>query len=120
MSEPSPEEPSLVAFPSDAITLGQMRRHEPELFTLGAISKRSDCDAFATHWWERVLAENAVANAEGRQLPHPDVDREHVVTELLHEAYADYGLSRGIHETRRIVEQFEKDAVGKAKSQHGR
>lgn len=117
MSEDVPKDVSSIAFPSDAITLGQMRKQEPGLFTDNALqsTKLLDCDAVATHWWERVLAENAIARAAGRSLPHPDVDRTHVVNDLLHEAYEMYGLSKGIHETGQMVQRFEQDAVRQVK-----
>ncbi|MDX2199505.1 MAG: hypothetical protein SF069_11115 [Phycisphaerae bacterium] len=105
-----------LTLPSDRITLGQMASAEPDLFCRAAVVSPDvlDCDAFATRSFELILAEKAVAAATGRPDPYPQHERRYIIEELLHEAYLHYGLSSGIHETRRLAHGIETLATKRA------
>jgi hypothetical protein len=115
-------DPAAITFPSDAITLGQMRRHDPEAFSSFSrlMNARADeIDAIGTHGMELVLAESAFARAAGVSDPHAQHWQEEYRS-LLNDAYKEYGLSTGIQQTRQLVREFEAQAARQAENLRGR
>lgn len=115
-------DPTAIAFPSGAITLDQMRRHDPEAFsTFSRLmdARADDIDAIGTHCMELALAESAFARAAGISDPH----HQHWQKEyrsLLNDAYKEYGLSTGMQQTRQLVRDFEAQAIRQAEKVRGR
>ena len=114
-------DPTSMKFPTDSITLGQMRAHEPNLFNSAALDKlrATGCDAIATHRLELRLAEQAVALAVGSSTQRPNDDRRDLV-EMLNRAYKVYGVSSGIQQTWQLVRDFEAEAVRQAHMRVGK
>jgi hypothetical protein len=104
-----------IAFPTDAITLGVMRRREPHLFTQRGLDEDSPahCDAMSTLWIELRVAEKAFAKSAGLPDPDPDTPRTALVQDL-DKAYVEYGLSTGMAQTRELVRGFEAAAAEQA------
>ena len=124
MNDGPPPPPSLdssaIAFPMDVVTLGDMRRREPELFAGPFVmSTASNSDVLATHSIERLLAEKAFARAAGFTEPFPGESRAALVDDL-DEAYRGYGISSGIQATRELVRKFEAAAAAQAELLLGR
>lgn len=120
MSEKSPPVSqvvrSRVQFPTDRITLGVMRRVEPERFEEKALASNvlRGSQAIAMLMWECVLADKAYAAAAHVSDPHSEVSRDYVVS-VLNEAYVQYGISRGSAETMELVRRFEAMAAVQAR-----
>lgn len=114
-------DPTGIKFPSDAITLGQIRVQEPNLFCPHVLDRlhADEIDAVATHRWELRLAEKAFAEVLGLPNPLPRDDRRGVV-QMLNEAYKQYGISSGMHQTRQLVRDIEAAAVEQARKYQGR
>ncbi len=104
---------SSIEFPTDRITLGQMRRLEPGLMTSGremANQHLINADAICTMAIEQRLAKQAWAQAIGM----PGVDRlDEREDDLAHlnEIYTMYGLSSGENQTQEMVRRFETEAA---------
>ncbi len=113
-------DPAAIAFPSDAITLGRMRRHDPEVFTFDRLTdaRADSIDAVATHGLELALAESAFARAAGVSDPH-DQHWQKEYRSLLNDAYKEYGLSTGMQQTRQLVRDFEEQAARQAENLRG-
>lgn len=114
-------DPTRVKFPTDQITLGEMRRREPLLFShrnLGDI-RASSIDALATHCWEQYLAEKAFASELKAPDPHPNERRSDIIA-LLDGAYRAYGISAGFHETRQAAARIEAASHAQAKTYRSR
>lgn len=104
---------SSIEFPTDRITLGQMRLLEPGLMSSGsAMAKQPliNADAICTMAIEQRLAKQAWAQAIGMsgvdRLDERDEDLEH-----LNEIYKMYGLSSGENQTQEMVRRFETEAA---------
>lgn len=71
-------------YPSDRITLGAMRRHEPPIFDRAFIYEESlsSVRAIATQFWEQVLAEKAFAKSLSMPDPHPTDGRSDIARML--------------------------------------
>jgi len=109
--------PETIAFPSDRITLGQIRKRYPFLFDheTGHQYSFDYIEPVGTQGAELALAERAFAASLGLPDPHPDDTRQ----ELLHMLNADYvrwGISSGLQQTRLFVSELEASAVGQAKA----
>jgi hypothetical protein len=111
----------LIAFPTDQITIGQLRQRQPQLFTEKGIfgparkgySARGQIDAFTAMESERRLAQKAFAAAAGQPDPHPDVDRMEE-RRYLNEEYVAYGLSSGPQQTNQLIRDIESSAARQA------
>jgi hypothetical protein len=121
MTRPPSSRPKLdlstLAFPSDQVTIKELRSVQPHLFAgddpdAGAVNPA--VIVFATIAVERVLARKAFAAATGLPDPHPDEDRRELVR-MLDSDYRRYGLSRGRHHTNQLVKSFEMAAADQAK-----
>lgn len=114
-------DPTGIKFPSDAITLGQMRAREPNLFRPPVLDQlgATGIDALATHRWELRLAEKAFAEVLGLPNPLEGDDRRSVV-EMLNRAFKLFGVSSGIQQTWQLVRDFESAAAEQAREIAGR
>ncbi len=109
-----------IAFPSDQITIAQIRKEQPYMFafdTLGT-DHASNFDAINTIRCELILAEKAWASALGHSEPQPDFDRREEIA-MLNDDYVRYGLSTGIAKTRQLVRDFEKAVAEQARTAGG-
>jgi len=114
-------EPARMDFPTDRITVAQMRRKEPDLFRHKALMTQSAdaINALATHCWEQFLAEKAFASALSLTDPHPNAPREEII-DALDDGYRAYGLSGGMHETRQLARDIESAATKLAQERGGK
>jgi hypothetical protein len=105
---------SAIDFPTDRLTLGQLRRFQPEVFeTLDG--DVTDIEALPTFDLERALARKSFALALGLPDPHPDDDRQ-VSIRTLDRDYRRYSLSSGLQSTQQLVREFERAAAEQAKA----
>lgn len=108
---------SSIEFPSERITLGQLRKVEPEFLS----TDRAMIDNHMTvvHGInalriEQILARQAWAAAIG--LPDPIPFRKRATEiEYLTDVYKDYGISTGPQQTEELVRRFETEAARLAK-----
>jgi hypothetical protein len=108
-----------INFPTDSITLGTIRRHEPDMFTMDGIGgATSNVQAIATLFHEEILAEKTFAVAIGRIDPHPDMPRPFLVR-LLDGAYRAYGISSGPKQSVELVRGIERQASEQARAMKG-
>ena len=111
-------------YPSDNVTMGQLRARFPELFNGKAIySNRLSSltlDIVGTMALEQALAEKAFAKAAGLPDPDPDplVSRREAMR-MLNEDYRRYGISSGPQQTRELVRSFEAAAANQGKAARG-
>lgn len=114
-----------IRYPSDKVTVGQLRARQPELlnglsgppFTSKPISV---LDIVATMALEQKLAEKAFATAARLADPDPDplAGRGEII-DMLNEDYCRYGISSGLRQTREHVRAFEGAAANQAKAPRG-
>jgi hypothetical protein len=106
-----------IQFPSDAVTFGQMRKLQPDLFTPeGLVSGRvGDIVLLSAMYSEHQLAETAFAAALGLQDPHSQFDRRDLIL-CLNSDYLKYGISTGLQQTYQLVRDFERAAVAQAQT----
>ena len=104
---------SSIEFPTDRITLGDMRRTEPGIMlNERALLDRHpvNIDAIAAAQIEHILALKAWAAASGRSDPKPLRSRRGSI-EFLAQVYKDYGLATGRRQTEELVRRFEVEAT---------
>lgn len=112
---------SSITFPSERITLGQMRKVEPEWFSTDR--EMLDNNLVVVHGInalrvEQILARKAWAEAIG--LPDPDTFHSRATeVEYLTDIYKDYGISTGPQQTEELVRRFETEAAKLAKISAG-
>lgn len=119
--KPDPYDFSTVEFPSDRLTLGQIRRQEPEIMTSHRqMGDRhpADIDALDACRMEHILAKKVWAKVVGMPDPHPRHIRREEVDNLSH-IYKRYGISKGKLETNEIIRRFEADVERAAKLSMG-
>jgi hypothetical protein len=107
---------SNISFPSDKITIGQLRKEQPDVFTERSLyndAPARDLNAFNTILCELGLAKKAWAKALGKPEPEPNEDRLEEI-DMLNDDYVRYGLSTGIAKTRELVRTFEKAVAEQA------
>ncbi len=111
---------TVIDFPSDRITFGQIRRYEPDLLDEGNILKSdlSALDVIAIHYIEQNWARKVFAKAAGLPDPEPGMARQDTVDEL-NRAYKEYGISSGLNETRELVRRFESAAAAQGRAAGG-
>jgi hypothetical protein len=104
---------NLIPFPSDKITIGQVRREQPELFDDPLEFSRTHMDAFnigATIRDELVLVDNAFAGRQDRQAE----DERREILHRLNDDYCRYGVSSGMQQTQQLVRDMEAAAQRQA------
>lgn len=113
--DPPALDPSLLSFPTDRITLGAMRAHEPELFTRRALQaeRQVDIEGIALYSHELRLAELAFALALGQPIPDADEQRSQNLA-VVNDTYQQYGLSSGSNHTEELVRSLEREAAKQA------
>lgn len=104
-----------IDFPSDRITLGQMRRLEPRLFDAEHLRNDSAAQAegHSVYSIELRLAQDALDSALGLPASGSGFSREWWV-EVLDEAYQRYGVSSGTHQARKLVRAIESAGASQA------
>ncbi len=101
---------SKINFPTDAITFGAIRRHEP-----GNVEWKSPpeppelLEIVAIHRFEQRLAEKAFAGAIGLEDPHPRYQRAEFVDALC-DGYRSYKICKNDSEAKALAEKIEDDA----------
>lgn len=94
-----------IEFPSDRLTVRDMRRMDSHLFA--GLRPLSDVDAFditalAMCSWEHLLAHKEFARQLGLPDPDPKTSRAEIV-EILAADYEAHGLSTGTHASKELV-----------------
>lgn len=107
----------LIQFPTDRLTLRDMRRHEPELFTSDTLADLDACglEVVATHYWELVCAEKAFAHAAGVPDPHLDVSREEII-EAIEIGYRRMRITEHPGHAEKLIQAIEDAAAQQARS----
>lgn len=109
---------SKVNFPSDRITVKDMRRAQPSLLFSDRELLRFDrqlmhIEAIDTARVEHILARKAWAKALDLPDPHASHERLDLIS-FLDEGYQRYGISSGPKATLELVRQFESEAAQEA------
>ena len=102
---------SSIEFPSDRITLGQIRRMESETMTSNRrlIERHpSNIEAINACRMEHILARKAWATTVGLADPDPSYLRREEVDNLSH-IYRRYGIAGGKRETNELIRRFEAE-----------
>lgn len=110
-------DPRLIPFPSDKITLGDLRRVEHESFAWHALGNTGD-NALAICEWEATLARNAFAQALG--IKESNFQEKMDILYFVNSAYKDHRLSPGIQETRELIRRVEQAARAQAEQLLGK
>jgi hypothetical protein len=111
-SHPNPPlDPRSLRFPTDGVTLSEMRRVDPWVFDMEPAdpSRLATTTVFGAHRIEIVLAQRAFARAAGRTPSDGWGPRDDLVS-VLNCAYRSLGISRGLHQTRELVRGIETQA----------
>ena len=119
--QPAVPDFSAISFPSDRITIAQIRKEQPYMFTYDVLGEAhaGNFDALNTVRCELILAEKARASALGQPDPQPEYNRlEEIV--MLNDDYVRYGLSTGIHKTRQMIRDFEEAVAEQVRTAEGR
>ena len=101
---------SKINFPTDRLTVGQLRRMDKAAFPHGGIESRvrtarlEDAKGLYHAWVEHHAAECVFGKAAGRG-DHPS-DLVECVIEELNEFYVEMGWSSGAHQTTQLVNRF--------------
>jgi hypothetical protein len=109
--------PSRLTFPSDSVTIADIRRSRPDIAeSLSDPSiKASDIAALHALSIEIHLAKTAFAKAAHIPAPPSIVSRDEQV-DMLNRIYLELGLSAGMRCTKEFVKLFEKEAEVQARS----
>jgi hypothetical protein len=107
---------SKMRFPTDRITIGQLRAEQPDIYMSENLRRMESVDAnvFATMITEIEFAETAFAKALGLPAPHPKESQQERIS-WLNDDYKRYGISTGAQATRQLAREIEKAAVEQAK-----
>lgn len=106
----------MIMYPADAITIGQMRRIEPDLFAANALGGYAGgAEALSLHCWEQVIAEKAFAVACSLADPFPEAERGEIVAIIDH-GYQSYGISSGARQSLELVRDIERSAASQART----
>jgi hypothetical protein len=111
-----------IQFPSDEISIAQLRRQFPEHFDIGlempmksqpifflSRAERDNAEELLGNmlYCERIVALDAYANAKGMKQPDCDIDE---IKEDLNTFYCKFGLSQGEHQTVELIREIERQA----------
>jgi hypothetical protein len=115
-------EPTLatLAFPSDRVTLGQLRRRQPTIFDQASKFRipAGSLEILATIHLENIVARRAFAAECNLADPSPTEDRRELIR-LLDADYRRYGISSGIQQTRQLLRELESAARKQGREQLG-
>jgi hypothetical protein len=113
---------SRITFPSSQLTIGAMRRDQPDVFADSdrmLAGRLGEVNAFIMAGDELELAEKAYAEAMGQPDPYPDTDRLDLISNLDRD-YQRLGISPGIANTRLLLREIENAAEKQANTHRGR
>lgn len=111
---------STIDLPSDRVTVGQIRRRQPYLFTSeGYRQSLLDIDVIAIADVEVALAAKVFAATLKLPDPRPHDDPRDLV-DILNTSYREWGLSSGMQQTKQLVREFQEAAVRQAKALRGK
>jgi hypothetical protein len=120
MSPPDSVDYSSIPFPSDRITMADLRRAHPDRFDVpGGRRFRGDASSDATFhldtivYLERLIAASAFDRAAGKPenpLDQALLEREDCVSELT-KLYQTYGVAKGPNHTEELVRDMEARAA---------
>jgi hypothetical protein len=115
MSEAVPQlDITKISFPSDALTIGQMRRHFPEVFDSGRNDLDfDDIELYGLLSVERDLAIAAFEEASGRRTPAVMSGEE---TSMLVDLYVRYHIASGPHHAEELIRAFQQTAVDQVRT----
>lgn len=111
-----------LSFPTDRLTIKEIRAAEPDLFATAEVLEldrsfaRSDFSAMLS--LEREVADRAYGEAIGS--PDPEAEDRAYLIELLTQQYEGHGLSTGPHQTEELVREIERQAVDQAQKHLGK
>lgn len=108
---------AVIDFPTDRITIRQMRERHPDLFLNIGDHGADEILALEAYDVERRVAEDEFARARGRPAPS-DFSLKHW-TNCLNECYTTLGLSSGMQQTRQMVRRFVEAARRQAGRERG-
>lgn len=119
--QPTVPDFSTISFPSDRITIAQIRKEHPDIFTEDGLfaARASSFLAISTILCELGLAKKAWASVLRKPDPQPNENRLEQIT-MLNDDYVRYGLSTGIAKTRQLVRDFEKAVAEQARMTGGK
>ncbi len=109
-----------LGFPSDRVTVGQLRRRQPTIFDQSSAFRipAGSLEILATVHLENVVARRAFAAECNLADPFPSEDRRELIR-LLDAEYQRYGISSGIHQTRQLLRELEAAARKQGREQLG-
>ncbi|HEV3304494.1 MAG TPA: hypothetical protein VG055_32890 [Planctomycetaceae bacterium] len=109
-----------LGFPSDRVTLGQLRRRQPTIFDQNSKFRipAGSLEILATVHLENVVARRAFAAECNLADLFPNEDRRELI-HLLDAEYRRYGISSGIHQTRQLLRELEAAARKQGREQSG-
>ena len=116
-----------ISFPSDKLTLGQMRKLDQTVSGSGEVFSSSEKlhDARAAHIhsfiplsYEMLLAEKAYAKSLGLSEPWPLTSRSELVG-LLRQQWEEDGISSGPELSKQFIRDIEQAAIKQAKKHLG-
>ena len=111
---------SAIEFPSDRITIGEIRARQPEFFT-GHLSKHQLLDLVPMCMvdLENVLAERAFAATLRAPDPHQQDSDSRQLAHDLDSYYREWGISNGPEQSKELIRRFQQAAVSQAKAIRG-
>jgi hypothetical protein len=109
-----------LGFPSDRVTVGQLRRRQPTIFDRSSAFHISAelLEILATVHLENVVARRAFAAECNLADPFPNENRCELIR-LLDADYRRYGISSGIQQTRQFLRELESVARKQGRKQLG-
>jgi hypothetical protein len=100
-----------IPFPTDLVTIGQLRKSDPELFKSDRIQSSDLLELAvmpAVLWEQEIVAKARIASLTHTD-PFPDVSFKHLI-QMLNKEYCELGLSLGLQQTKQMVRDFVKAA----------
>ena len=116
MSDIPPIDFSRIPFPTDKLTVGDIRARTPHFFETWEVNLENLQGLLMT---ERTVAGKAYAAALRQPDPHPNW-RQDDLTLALMDVYKAYGLTTGIKHTRELKKSIEAAAQAQAADHLGR
>lgn len=110
---------SKIAFPTDSVSIGRIRRIEPDVVDEDDVRvEDSTLRAAISH--EVAVAVEAFRTAQGHSPTTDGLEQRGHNLEVLNEVYVLYGLSAGMHQTDQLLREIESQAAAQARSRGGR
>lgn len=113
-------DPAKIEFPTDLLTFGQLRRHEPARFDVARVSATAatEIEAVAAHVFELKLAHKAFAMETGASDPFPHTDRRWLI-HAVSDAYQSLGICSGLKHATELARSIERAANQQAAARFG-